>query len=162
MLPDRRVPAGPADAEARLTDGVTLLGGHRLLHEQAAALAGPFAVLAVRVTGLRAVNERDGYAAGDALLAGAARKLRRAAARAGATAYRDGGDRLVVLAPGMDETEAQRLADDVAAEFGLGPDVALAVVVRRGEEDAEAVLAAARRSLDATGAPVARKPMVLE
>jgi GGDEF domain-containing protein len=155
MLPDR--PRG--EAGARLTDGVTLLGGHRLLHEAAALAAerGPFTLLAVRVLGLRGVNEREGYAAGDALLAGAARKLHRAAARAGGTAYRDGGDRLVVLAPRLDEADAQRLADDVAAEFGLGPEVALALAVRSGEEDAEAVLAGARRALDAAGAPVVRK-----
>jgi GGDEF domain-containing protein len=161
MLPERSVPRVLDLAEARLTDSVTLLGGHRVLHEAAAALAaepGPFAVLAVRLPGLPAVNEREGYAAGDALLAGAARKLRRAAARAGATAYRDGGNRLIVLAPGVDETAARRLADDVAAEFGLGPEVAVACAVRHDGQDGSAVLAAARASLEAMAAPLATGP----
>jgi GGDEF domain-containing protein len=151
LVPDRPGAPALADGEWRLTDNVTLLGGHRVLHE-AAAVAGadgrPFAVLAVRLLELPAVNERDGYAGGDALLAGAARKLQRAAARAGATAYRDGGDRLVVLAPGLDETGAQHLADEVAAEFGLGPAIALATAVRRPDQDGEAVLAVARHGLD--------------
>jgi GGDEF domain-containing protein len=150
LLPDRPAPPAVAEGGSRLTDNVTLLGGHRVLHESVAAVAGEgrsFALLALRVLDLRATNERDGYAAGDALLAGAARKLRRAAARAGATAFRDGGDRLIVLAPGLDEPAAQRLADDVLAEFGLGPAVAVAVAVRRPGQDAEAVLAAARAAL---------------
>jgi len=161
MLPARPVPAALEAAEARLTDNVTLLGGHRVLHEAAAALAaepGSFAVLAVRLPGLPAVNEREGYAAGDALLAGAARKLRRAAARTGATAYRDGGNRLVVLAPALDETAARRLADDVAAEFGLGPEVTVAFAVRQNGQDGAAVVAAARAALGSSAPPLAAGP----
>ena len=121
---------------------MTLLGGRRVLHEAAAAAAGgrharsPSSPSAW--SELRAVNEREGYAAGDALLVGAARKLRRAAARFGATAFRDGGDRLAVLAPGLDDAGAQRLADEVAAEFGLGPAIAVSVAVRRPGQDADA------------------------
>ena len=165
MLPDRPAPPALELAEARLTDNVTLLGGHRVLHESAAAIAaepGPFAVLAVRLAGLQAVNEREGYVAGDALLAGAARKLRRAAARAGATAYRDGGNRLIVLAPGHDEAAARLLADGIAAEFGLGPEVEIAFAVRDEGQDSAAVLAAARAALAASVAPEPSKPRVLE
>jgi GGDEF domain-containing protein len=151
VLPDR--PAAPSlgDGEARLTDNLTLLGGHRVMHEAAAAAAEDgrsFAVLAVRLVGLTAANEREGYAAGDALLVAAARKLQRAAARHRGTAYRDAGGRFAVIAPDADEAAAQRLSDDVAAEFGLGPAVALALAVRRPGDDADAVLAAARRGLE--------------
>ena len=89
----RGAPDGQRDAARRPPRAARGGGGDR-------RGAGPLRRLAVRLAGLPAVNEREGYAAGDALLAGAARKLRRAAARTGATAYRDGGNRLVVLAPG--------------------------------------------------------------
>jgi hypothetical protein len=151
LLPDRPSAPSLGDGDVGLTDNVTLLSGHRVMHEAAAAVAGDgrsFAVLAVRLLGLAATNEREGYAAGDALLAASARKLRRAAARHRGTAYRDGSNRFAVIAPEADETAAQRLADDVAAEFGLGPAVALALAFRRAGDDADAVLAAARRGLE--------------
>ncbi|HWT23392.1 MAG TPA: hypothetical protein VN213_07790, partial [Solirubrobacteraceae bacterium] len=65
--------------------------------------------------------------------------------------------RLAVLAAGADEAAAQRLADEIAAEFGLGPDVAVALAVRRGTDDGDAVLAAARRGLALVAAPAGRK-----
>jgi GGDEF domain-containing protein len=157
LLPDRPATAETVAMDARLTDNVTLLGGRRVLHEAAAAAVGsgrPIAVLIVRLAELRSLNEREGYAAGDALLAGAARKLRRAAARFGATAFRDGGDRLAVLAPGLDDAGAQRLADEVVAEFGLGPAIAVSVAVRGPEQDAESLLAAARGGLEPVAAPI--------
>jgi GGDEF domain-containing protein len=161
LLPDRTAQPALDDRESRLTDNVTLLGGHRALHE-AAAEAGsegrPFAALAVRLLDLRAANEREGYASGDALLAGAARKLRRAAARVGAAAFRDGGDRLMVVAPGLDERGVQRLADEVAAEFGLGPAIAVSPAARRPGDDPEGVLAAARRGLEPAVAQASAHP----
>jgi hypothetical protein len=123
LLPDR---GQDATAIAELVeppiDWLTHLPGHRALHE-AAAIAGGCPGLIVAVDGLGAVNEREGYAAGDRTLVTVARKLQRAAARSGLVAYRDSGDRFAILAPGHDGDAVQRLLEDVRAEFALGPSV---------------------------------------
>jgi GGDEF domain-containing protein len=153
VLPDRRHEARSraADGAAEAIDGLTQLGGHRAFHEAAAAAAAdptaPFAVLVVEVDGVRGVNERDGYPAGDRLLVTVARRLQRSAARAGLAAYRDGGCRFGIVVPGQDVEGARRLLQQVNGEFALGPAVRLAAAVRRAGQDGDAVIAAARRDL---------------
>jgi GGDEF domain-containing protein len=154
LVPERRHKAqAAADAEAVTAgiDGLTQLGAHRAFREAAAeAAAGdaPFAVLLVELDGLRSINERDGYATGDRTLVAAARKLQRAAARAGLAAYRDGAARFGVVAPGRDAEAARKLLEDVNTEFALGPAVRFAAVVRRPGQDGDAVIASARRELN--------------
>ena len=97
-------------AWAALTDNLTLLASHRAFRDAVNSAAStaqmtgvPFTVLLVRLLDLKRVNRREGYAAGDELLQTCARALDRLAVRVGATAGRDGGARLALLAPKTDE-----------------------------------------------------------
>ena len=145
LLPGDRQDGTPAGERLEASiDGLTQLPAHRAFHEAATDAA---AVLIVELDGLPALNEREGYAEGDRALITAARKLQRAAARAGLIAYRDGGARLGVVMPDRDADALVRLRDDVAAEFALGPPVRLASAPRRPGQDGDALIAAARRGL---------------
>ena len=79
------------------TDPLTLLGGHRALHEAADAAAGEDLGLTVaalvQLEELDTINRRDGYAAGDHALLIAARASQLAAARVGGTVFRASGRR---------------------------------------------------------------------
>jgi diguanylate cyclase (GGDEF)-like protein len=92
-------------------DHVTGLATRGELHRVLEAEQGVLAVVICDVVGLKAVNERDGFLAGDALLRRAAERLRRAAAEA-ALAARLGGDELVAIFVG---TDAAARAEAVAA-----------------------------------------------
>jgi diguanylate cyclase (GGDEF)-like protein/PAS domain S-box-containing protein len=86
------------------------------------------AVMFVDLDGLKAVNDRDGHAAGDAMLVAAARRLE-SSCRVIDTVARLGGDEFVVLLDEVDGTqEAQVLADrmhaalqDPSAADDVGP-----------------------------------------
>ncbi len=69
----------------------------------------------IDLDGFKAVNDREGHAAGDALLVAFGDELEGAAAAATLTA-RVGGDEFVAILPGADEQGAQRWA----AELALG------------------------------------------
>ena len=106
-----------------LTDPVTLLYGRRYLEEAAASAAWasgqhgrPFGAVVLELPGLRRVNEEAGYAAGDALLREAAGALQHRAAQLGATAARDGGDRLALLVPDAGEESVAVLGRELAAD----------------------------------------------
>ena len=107
---------GPSGA----VDNLTLLYGHRHLHEQAARLsedsqvAGvPYSVLLVELTSLPEINEREGYAAGDRAIVQVARVVADVAAGVGGTACRYGGRRLAVLAPSISGEGAAAMGRDV-------------------------------------------------
>ena len=110
-------------------DSLTLLYGHRHMHEVAAAEAQraemqstPFAVVMVQLTALSLVNERDGHAAGDEAIREAARALQRAADRSGGCACRHGGRRLALIVPEVAEEGGSALARDLAVELNAdGP-----------------------------------------
>jgi diguanylate cyclase (GGDEF)-like protein len=95
------------------TDALTGLTNRRGLHEQLPALlarSGPRSLLAVfliDLDGFKAVNDRLGHEAGDALLAAMAQRLR-AQVRAADLVCRLGGDEFVVAVPDLaDEAQAE-------------------------------------------------------
>ena len=144
---DGRGPLGkPAYA---LVDNLTLLHSAPYLHERAGAEARAgrgCCLVVVDLVTLPAVNERDGFAAGDRLLVEAAAALRRTEAATGGVACRLGGRTLALLAPG-NLTGADSL---VATEIGELGEVS-AVTWEDGESGYELV-ARAQRTLKAARA----------
>ncbi len=137
-----------------LTDNLTLLSSHRAFRDAVASAATsaqvtgvPFTVLLVRLLDLKRVNRREGYSAGDELLQTCARALDRLAVRTGATAGRDGGARLALLAPRTDERGARELAARVASELGAARAVRVATAVWRPGDTGEALMRRALRRL---------------
>lgn len=144
-----------AGAQA-LTDSLTLLYGHRYLHEAASAEAErariqerAFAVALVHCDDVERVNASEGYAAGDAHLRACARSLSHLAVRLGATACREGGLTLALLVPASRVVEPDVLAMDMKnAMAGCGP-VRVAVETWRPGDTGDAVIARAQASLGA-------------
>jgi diguanylate cyclase (GGDEF)-like protein len=115
-------------------DALTGLGNRLLLRERLeyeivrhARQERALAVLALDLDGFETVTDRLGPAAGDEVLAGVARALRRAV-RAQDTVVRLGGDELCVLAPETDRYAATHLAArvrdavaDAVGSLGRGP-----------------------------------------
>ena len=133
---------------AAAVDSLTLLYGHRHMHEVAAAQAQraemqsmPFAVVMVQLSALSLLNERDGHAAGDEAIRVAARALQRAADRAGGTACRHGGRRLALIVPEVAEEGGKALARDLDVELNAdGPAVTTASAAwRMGDTGADVV-----------------------
>lgn len=77
---------------------------------------GPMALLAVDLDHFKAVNDRWGHAAGDAVLVAAAQVLDGAARRLDATA-RMGGEEFALLLPGTDLAGANQLAERLLDAF---------------------------------------------
>lgn len=75
-------------------DPLTGLGNRRALEEALASLAAPCAVAMVDVDHFKRINDRHGHAAGDQVLIGIARRLRRVP---GASAYRYGGEEFCLI-----------------------------------------------------------------
>jgi HD-GYP domain-containing protein (c-di-GMP phosphodiesterase class II) len=127
----------------RVIDNLTLLYSHRYLHEAAAAAAAqtePFAIVLAELSGLEAINGRDGYGAGDELIRTSARAMQQAALHVGGTACRYGGPRLALVAPGTHAKDAERLVAQALA--GLPPDAApriAAAMPLDGESGAEVI-----------------------
>jgi diguanylate cyclase (GGDEF)-like protein len=137
-----------------LTDNLTLLASHRAFRDAVNSAAStaqmtgvPFTVLLVRLLDLKRVNRREGYAAGDELLQTCARALDRLAVRVGATAGRDGGARLALLAPKTDERGARDLTAQVAGEMGAARAVRVTTAVWRPGDTGEALVRRALRRL---------------
>jgi diguanylate cyclase (GGDEF)-like protein len=137
-----------------LTDNLTLLSSHRAFRDAVASAAGtaqvtgvPFTVLLVRLLDLKRINRREGYSAGDELLQACARALDRLAVRTGATAARDGGARLALLAPKTDERGARELTARVASELGAARAVRVATAVWRPGDTGETLMRRALRRL---------------
>ncbi|WP_308201132.1 GGDEF domain-containing protein [Paractinoplanes maris] len=105
-----------------LSDGLTGLANRTCFHEQIAAeLASPpesglTAVLIIDLDGFKSVNDTLGHAAGDALLAGVADRLR-VSVRAGDLVARLGGDEFAVLLRDCDVEGATHTADRILEEL---------------------------------------------
>ncbi len=143
-----------------LTDSVTLLYGHRYLHEAAAAEAEraalqerAFSVLLVHVDEVEHVNEVDGYAAGDAHLRTCARALSRLAVRLGATACREGGLTLGLLVPSSRDTDADALTAEAREALRECGAIRLAVETWRPGDTGDAVIERARVSVATQAEP---------
>ncbi|MFM7108376.1 MAG: diguanylate cyclase domain-containing protein [Planctomycetaceae bacterium] len=87
--------------------------------ERLAGQGGPCALVICDVVGLKAVNERDGFLAGDAVLRQAAERLR--AAAGSELSARLGGDELVAVFTGPDAAAAARRAAASLAAPGTPP-----------------------------------------
>ncbi len=92
-------------AQAALTDSLTGLGNHRAFHEdlerefaRRARSGSCFSVVMLDLDGLKQINDTLGHQAGDARLRALGECLR-ATMRATDSAYRIGGDELMVLLP---------------------------------------------------------------
>ena len=102
------------------------------------AAFGPLAMTIVDCIGLKAVNEREGFLAGDALLAAAAGRLRRAAGGARLVA-RLGGDELVAVFGGAGAAAAAEGTGRALAGDGFPPLRAAAVAAVPGDTPATLV-----------------------
>jgi diguanylate cyclase (GGDEF)-like protein len=117
----------------------------------------PVSLVAVDLDGLKAVNDSDGHAAGDRLLAQFAAELR-AGIRGWDLAARIGGDEFIAVLPGLSAVEATRWADMLQTESEL--EWSFGVSERRGEEPLDPWLAradqrmyAAKQAASERGAP---------
>jgi len=142
------------ELSAPAVDGLTLLGNHRAMLEEAERQAAeratpehPFAVVLLQLDELARVNEEASYLAGDRLIQAAARHAQRAAARFGATAYRESGRRIGVLADMGDGRRPEELLQAVQTEFLGGPSVRAALAVWQPGETGSQVVARARSAL---------------
>jgi diguanylate cyclase (GGDEF)-like protein len=110
-----------SEADRRsVTDALTGLVNRRGWNERLAsadaqcrASGRSASIVAVDLDGLKLVNDSQGHAQGDLLIAAAARCLREAA-RSGDTVARVGGDELAVLAVDCDRTGSAELAARIA------------------------------------------------
>ncbi|MEE4453937.1 GGDEF domain-containing protein [Novosphingobium resinovorum] len=116
-------------------DGLTALPNRLALHEyfeENALLLGSSSVVAVHyldLDGFKPVNDRLGHAAGDALLAAVAERLR-AAVRAGDIVARLGGDEFGIVQFGLNRHEeaellARRICAAIAQPFDLAGEAVL-------------------------------------
>ena len=123
----------------------------RVLH-QAARHKTPAAVLYVDLNGLKAINDRHGHQAGDAVLLHVARVLK-ASLRAGDMVARIGGDEFGLILDHLDEESAQTKADLLASTVAAEPvdlggtrmcvNVTIGLAMVRAGDDVETVLARA-------------------
>lgn len=145
-----------------ITDSLTLLYSHRHFHEtaraqaQRAAIQGrPFAVLMAALADLRQINCDRSFAEGDSALRAVAAVIQRTAARADGVAFRASGRRLALIAPGLDQEGAERLATALRAELDGAPKLEIGAAAWRPGEDGEQVITRAR---DAASGPAPVAP----
>ena len=104
-----------------------------------------FAVVVIDVDGLKAVNDREGHAAGDARLRAVAAAAQGCVRRED-TVYRIGGDEFAVLLPGASSRQAERVISRVA-EFSEAPFSWGVATAPADGPSAEGLVAAADRRL---------------
>jgi diguanylate cyclase (GGDEF)-like protein len=153
--------AAERDLLARLvrTDALTGGGNRRAWDDEVAAWrtggkTNDAHVLSCDIDGLKAVNDRFGHAAGDALIRGASNLLR-ASVREGDLVARVGGDEFVVLLSPADATAASRVIARVrraerawrVTEHGLTPRLSIGHARIALDGDLEAARTAADRAM---------------
>jgi diguanylate cyclase (GGDEF)-like protein len=135
------------------TDPLTRLPNRRAFDQHLAAALGradrsgrPLALLALDLDGFKAVNDREGHAAGDRLLVRAGRSWL-GALRKGDVLARSGGDEFVVLLPEADGPTARQVAGRLAARTPAPLGVSVGIAVSRPGEGADALLRRADAAL---------------
>ena len=142
------------------TDPLTLLGGHRALHEAAADASAEhigLTVAVIQLEDLDEINRRDGYATGDHALLTAARATQLVAARFGGTVYRDSGRRFVLLVKHERTASTPDLAAELHTEFAIGPRVSIGVANQQPADAGEDVIARARSAVTVAALPENRR-----
>jgi diguanylate cyclase (GGDEF)-like protein len=105
--------------EDAVNDGLTGLGNHRAFQEELARqftifeqVGRPFALAFMDLDDLKVVNDRDGHAAGDELLASMAQTMRDLA-RDEDLLYRTGGDEFAMILPRTEIGEAESVVERI-------------------------------------------------
>jgi diguanylate cyclase (GGDEF)-like protein len=136
-------------AEHASTDALTGLANRRSWDDQLAralahaARSSETASIAVcDVDLLKQVNDREGHAAGDALIQDVARCLQRGA-RAADLLARIGGDEFALLLPGADRDAAAEVLDRLTAELPRGRSISVGIAEWDGRETPAELLARA-------------------
>jgi diguanylate cyclase (GGDEF)-like protein len=95
-----------------------------------------FSIAVVDIDGFKAVNDRDGHAAGDRLLIGLARAWQPVIRSGGDFLARLGGDEFGVVAPQADAVGIHRLAERLGEVLPEGVEVSVGVATWDGTESA--------------------------
>jgi diguanylate cyclase (GGDEF)-like protein len=153
-------------ADVARTDALTNCGNRRAFHERLAEVhargrrGGPTPiVILVDLDDLKAINDRGGHPAGDAVLTAAGAALA-GEVRAGEAAFRIGGDEFAVIATSDDPAAIDALSDRFARALA-GVDVAAALGASSSEsriEHPDDLVARADRALYAAKARRPRPP----
>jgi diguanylate cyclase (GGDEF)-like protein len=116
-------------------------------------------ILFLDVDKLKVVNDRQGHAAGDALLRGVVKALRKRL-RSYDLVVRYGGDEFVCCLSGVDVARAEQLAVDIqaAVEATTASTVSIGIATLTPNDDVESVLARADADLYKRRASIAAKP----
>ncbi|MDQ6606310.1 MAG: HD domain-containing protein [Actinomycetota bacterium] len=143
-----------------ITDSLTLLYSHRHFHEtarahaQRAAIQGcPFAVILIRLVELERINRSLGFGEGDAALQSVAAIVARSAAGCQGVAFRESGRTIALIAPGVDQSAADRLAAVLDEELRPGPGVMVAAAAWQTGEDGRQVIERAQRAVKPSALP---------
>jgi diguanylate cyclase (GGDEF)-like protein len=145
-----------------ITDSLTLLYSHRHFHETAhaeaerSALQGrPFTVVVGRLMDLPEINRARGFAAGDAALQSVGAVFQRVAAAGTGSAFRASGRTMALLAPGLDQAQADELADSLSRQLDSELTVSVGAAAWRTGESGEQVIERAMQAASGAAAVVA-------
>ncbi|BDP40956.1 GGDEF domain-containing protein [Deinococcus aetherius] len=124
----------------------------RLRH--AAEARAPLSVVMCDIDHFKAVNDQYGHPAGDDVLRGVAKRLRRTVRGSGGLVGRWGGEEFLILLPGLAKPEAQALAERLRQSVAASPVAGLPVTASLGvasyrlaDDTADALLARADQAL---------------
>ena len=143
----RMIKAERTNHRAARTDPLTELPNRIRLEERLAELCknrsehpgfSPFAVLCLDLDGFKAVNDRHGHSAGDALLRAIAGRVKQSI-RGRDIACRVGGDEFVLLLPDTTAAEVTFVAARLIADISRPVDVGIGQLVRIGASIGSAV-----------------------
>ena len=121
MLTFRRTENEQQLSQLSYFDTLTSFYNRNRFMEDSEALAGTeqtMGVVYLDVNGLKDINDRQGHAQGDKVLAGCARQMREVFGQA--NYYRIGGDEFVILCPGIGRQEFEWKVEQLRGRFSSG------------------------------------------